>query len=403
VWSLVYGTAAVLLIWAALRNNKRRDLVKHSDISATVLLTGALVLVSAGLVIALHRKWVPLAWSAELPVFAWLLLRLELKHLRPVVGTLAGLVLVFLFLNPYNIEYATEQSPFFNWIVATYGGALLAFVGAGFLLRKTGTNQWTGMFNWSSIVLVLALATLEVRQIFHPGQIGVAAMSPDEQVMIVLAWLCTAYVLLFMGRDGRSDLFPKAANLIALVAIAIAFVGPGLLSNPLWHPHAVGETIFFNRLLLWYGLPAVATGAIAVLSVRQNDTALARLMGLVTIIFVVVLVTLNVRQGYHGTVLSQGDVTNAEMYAYSASWMTLGTIFLILGIKTKGTILRYAALSVMLLAVGKVFLFDTAQLRGLLRVLSLLGLGGSLMLLAYLYQRFVFSRRKPEEVTASTE
>lgn len=398
-WSLVFGAAAALLVWAALRNNKRRDRVKHSDISATVLLTGALVLLSAALAIALDSQWVALAWSAQLPVAAWLLVRLELKHLRPVVGTMAGLVLVFLFLNPYNFEVAIGQNPILNWIVATYGGALLAFSVTGFLLRKAGNDQWTAMFSWSSIVLVLALATLEVRQIFHPGQIWVGVMSPDEQAMIVMVWLCTAFVLLFMGKDGRSDLLGKAAKTIAMVAIAVLLVGLGLLSNPLWHPHPVGEAIFFNRLLLWYGLPAAVTGAIAVFSGRQNDTALARLMGLVTVILVVVLVSLNVRQGYHGTWLSQGDVTNAEMYAYSASWMALGTVFLILGIKTKGKMLRYAALSVMLLSVGKVFLFDTAQLRGLLRVLSLLGLGGSLMLLAYLYQRFVFSERKQKQVT----
>jgi uncharacterized membrane protein len=42
------------------------------------------------------------------------------------------------------------------------------------------------------------------------------------------------------------------------------------------------------------------------------------------------------------------------------------------------------------LAVGKVFLFDTAQLKDLHRVVSFLGLGVSLILLAYLYNWFVF-------------
>ena len=36
------------------------------------------------------------------------------------------------------------------------------------------------------------------------------------------------------------------------------------------------------------------------------------------------------------------------------------------------------------------FLFDTAHLADLYRVFSFLGLGLSLLLLAYLYQRFVF-------------
>jgi len=61
-------------------------------------------------------------------------------------------------------------------------------------------------------------------------------------------------------------------------------------------------------------------------------------------------------------------------------------------IASAGRTLRYASLVVMLLAVGKVFLFDTRNLSDLYRVFSFLGLGLSLLLLAWLYQRFVFRR-----------
>ena len=48
-------------------------------------------------------------------------------------------------------------------------------------------------------------------------------------------------------------------------------------------------------------------------------------------------------------------------------------------------------MAVMMLAVAKVFLYDTGNLGDLYRVLSYLGLGLSLLLLAWLYQRFVFA------------
>jgi uncharacterized membrane protein len=47
----------------------------------------------------------------------------------------------------------------------------------------------------------------------------------------------------------------------------------------------------------------------------------------------------------------------------------------------------------MLIAVGKVFLFDTSELHDLWRVVSYLGLGLSLMFLAWLYRRFVVVAR----------
>jgi uncharacterized membrane protein len=62
----------------------------------------------------------------------------------------------------------------------------------------------------------------------------------------------------------------------------------------------------------------------------------------------------------------------------------------VLGILRRGKALRYASLAVTLLAVGKVFLYDTSNLSDLYRVFSFLGLGISLLALAWVYQRFVF-------------
>lgn len=50
------------------------------------------------------------------------------------------------------------------------------------------------------------------------------------------------------------------------------------------------------------------------------------------------------------------------------------------------------SLAILLLAVGKVFLIDTANLDNLYRVFSFFGLGVTLITLGYLYQRLVFKR-----------
>jgi uncharacterized membrane protein len=112
--------------------------------------------------------------------------------------------------------------------------------------------------------------------------------------------------------------------------------------------------------------------------------------GVAALIFGFLTLTLEVRQAFHGSVLNQAVTTNAEMYAYSLVWILFATALLVAGIVTRGTVLRYGSAAVMLLAVGKVFLIDLAHLQDLYRVFSLFGLGVSLMLLAYLYQRFVF-------------
>ena len=103
-------------------------------------------------------------------------------------------------------------------------------------------------------------------------------------------------------------------------------------------------------------------------------------------------VTLEVRQAFRGTFLDGGSISNGENYAYSFAWILLGTGLMIIGVLRGHALLRYAALAVMAAAVFKVFLNDTRHLEGFLRVLSLLGLGGSLFLLAFLYQKFVVRR-----------
>jgi uncharacterized membrane protein len=66
-----------------------------------------------------------------------------------------------------------------------------------------------------------------------------------------------------------------------------------------------------------------------------------------------------------------------------------GIALLVAGISRRSTALRYGSLAVMLLAVLKTFLYDTGRLSDLYRVLSFLGLGASLLLLAALYQKFI--------------
>ncbi len=56
------------------------------------------------------------------------------------------------------------------------------------------------------------------------------------------------------------------------------------------------------------------------------------------------------------------------------------------------TVILVASLAVTLMTVGKVFLIDTSHLQNLLGLLSLVGLGLSLTVLGFLYQRFVFNK-----------
>ena len=76
-------------------------------------------------------------------------------------------------------------------------------------------------------------------------------------------------------------------------------------------------------------------------------------------------------------------------------WVILvfGIGLLILGTLRKDKMIRIASLLLMILTVGKVFLYDASELEGLYRVFSFLGLGLSLLGLSWFYTKFVFSDR----------
>jgi uncharacterized membrane protein len=101
-----------------------------------------------------------------------------------------------------------------------------------------------------------------------------------------------------------------------------------------------------------------------------------------------------VKRAFQGPVLYFAHRSDAEFYAYSVAWIALAGALLALGIYRKLAVLRYASLAVLLVAVAKVFVFDMADLTGLYRVASFLGLGLALVGIGYVYQRFVFPTGK---------
>ena len=84
-----------------------------------------------------------------------------------------------------------------------------------------------------------------------------------------------------------------------------------------------------------------------------------------------------------------GDVEGSELYAYSIAWLGFGAALLALGIRQGVASLRLAALGVIGLTILKAFFVDMAELEGLWRVLSFLGLGLALIALGAVYRRFV--------------
>jgi uncharacterized membrane protein len=104
-----------------------------------------------------------------------------------------------------------------------------------------------------------------------------------------------------------------------------------------------------------------------------------------------VWIGLQIRQLFHPGALSleASPITDAESWCWSGGWLVYGAALLTVGIRRRGRALRLSALVIVGLVTAKVFLIDMADLGGLWRVLSFLGLGLALIGLGAVYRRFV--------------
>lgn len=169
---------------------------------------------------------------------------------------------------------------------------------------------------------------------------------------------------------------PLAARALAIVALArVAWFDLFLLS-PVFAPQAVGAIPLLNAAVL---LPALAATILWTWGERRWRAPALALM--------LVAALAAVRQAAHGSILT-GPVGTGENWGYSAAMLVLGLVWLWRGLVGGARDLRFAGLGVAMVVALKVFTIDIA-LDGILRVVSFLGIGITLIAISWAYTRYL--------------
>jgi uncharacterized membrane protein len=155
----------------------------------------------------------------------------------------------------------------------------------------------------------------------------------------------------------------------------------GAMHNPLWTDQWVGPW-----LLPAYG----AAFALLWLSSRAfPEPSADRARDGMRMALILLLAASLLRQAFHGSILSEPGVSQAEDIGRSLTAIVIAIAFLQWGIRRAARDWRIVSLALMLAAVGKVFLLDAAGLDGLLRIASFAALGFSLIGVGWLYSRYL--------------
>jgi uncharacterized membrane protein len=97
--------------------------------------------------------------------------------------------------------------------------------------------------------------------------------------------------------------------------------------------------------------------------------------------------TLEIRHLWHDGIRLNMPVKEGELYTYSLVWLLLSVAIMSYGAYRNNHEAKKAGIITLLIVIAKAFFWDMRDLDGLWRVVSFLGLGLSLLGIAYLFNR----------------
>jgi uncharacterized membrane protein len=342
---------------------------------------------------------VPAPWLAVAAAGTLLLLgeaqgRKSASRLVPAQATLAGVLLLWaleplarsmsaatlsLVADPMLITDLSDPSTALRRLVVPASAALLV------LWRRR--VRLSGRTRTAAVVLAAGAATLGLhvlyKQLFHIADTATFLRQGLVERCVWEAMLVVAGFALWRLLGHH-----RAALVVMMAALAHNIVYTLILHNPLWAQQAVGAWPLANGLLPAYGLSFVVL-ALASQLAPAGFAKLQRWADALRMATIVLFAFATLRQLFAGSILVHGAVGEAENILQSVLAIALAIGFLAWGIRRSSRDWRIASLALMLIAVGKVFLFDASGLEGLLRIASFLALGFSLIGIGWLYSRYL--------------
>ncbi|AJA09964.1 hypothetical protein SKP52_15425 [Sphingopyxis fribergensis] len=218
-------------------------------------------------------------------------------------------------------------------------------------------------------------------------RLGFAAVAGDDFAATgILQRLIWEALLIGAGWFAMGRGLNGAARPLVVAGAAHALFYGLILHNPLWSAQAVGAWPFVNLLAPLFLLPWLGLMRMPAFFAKA-PASFDRAIQIATMLLALGFAWATLRQLFHGSLLAQPGVTDAENILRSILILALALGFLLWGIRAKRHDWRIASLVLMIGAAGKVFLFDASGLEGLARIGSFVALGFSLIGIGWLYSR----------------
>lgn len=374
--------------------NEKNTLQASAERSVVAL--GMIIFLAFTCLLSLQREWVAIGLFSLVIVSVSLEYWLDAFTLRTatvliaIVGALAIAVNVFLQATEIETLYLENYKniPLLNnlWVDVF----LPAILGLFAAWLRMWFYQSTGRVSKFLSYLSLAIIAMFVfaQAVLHID-LGHKVWNHQMVILSLLAYgvLLVAIGLRYQWVSVKNSGLAYAGFATLYVALLLVF------NNPYFIPMSVGEKPFFNLILLSYGVAFVLFCLLRTLIKRLDyDTGKQILFGL-SFVTAFLFATLQMRHLFWGEYIHDGfGFKLPELYGYSALWGVMSLAAIAWGVFKDVHLMRQFGMGLLTLTTAKVFLVDMSELTGLWRVVSLFGLGGSLIGLGYVYQRLILQR-----------
>jgi uncharacterized membrane protein len=294
---------------------------------------------------------------------------------------------------------ALSRTPFFNQLLLGYGlPALLAIASAYEIRNWPGLRVKNALQALASLLGLLTIAIL-VRHVMHGGVLDTRIPTLGEQSIYTLLVIGLSGILMTLDLKSPSPVFRYGSMVAGTVSmLQVLSLHLGAL-NPYFTGESTGNWPLINLLLIGYLLPGLAYAGLAYYARDKRPLPYVILLALSGAVLGFAWVTLSVRRFWQGEYIAYWKgFEQAETYSYSVAWLAIGVGLLALGSRFDARSLRIASAVLVILTVAKVFVFDMANLEGVLRALSFIGLGFVLIGIGLFYQKILGSKAKRSDI-----
>jgi uncharacterized membrane protein len=386
--------AGLALLVAALYGLATETLVQREPrpglmAAGAMFATGALAALALTLTFALEKGWLTVALALMVPGAAWVAGERPLPWLRWLAAIMVGVVVARVAYEPRIVGDDIGTTPIFNWLLYGYGIPAASFWLGGWLLRKRADDLPAHIVDAGAILFTVLLAVAQIRHYVTGGDMYRSMSGPTEIMLYANMGLALTIGLEHIRVRTGNIIHNCGAMIVAALTLVAVLVDLIAASSLQFNYTPLAGGAFFNQILLGCGLPAILAITLALIARTTRPMSYRVVAAITAVMLALFYLTLEVRRLFHGPILA-GSTGDAEQYAYSTVWLAFGIVLLAIGFLLRSQPARFLALGVIILTIAKVFLFDTANIAGIYRALSVIGLGVVLLGIGWLYQRVLY-------------